>query len=80
MEWGKIIKKEARGADGFDFGEVQEVTSDYVLTQKGIVDRKWYQIPKKLVRSFDSNKVFFNVTEEHSENYVSSAGRGNERI
>jgi hypothetical protein len=75
-----VIKKEARGLDGFDLGEVQEVTLDHVLTQKGIVDRKWYQIPKNLVKSFDGSKAIFNVTEDQSENYFSSGGRGYERI
>jgi hypothetical protein len=73
------IKKEVRGLDGFDLGEVQEVTLDHVLTQKGIVDRKWYQI-SNLVKSFDGSKVIFNVTEDQSENCVTSGGRGYERI
>jgi hypothetical protein len=80
IEWDKVVKKEVRGSEGNDFGEVQEVNSEYVITQKGIVDRKWYQIPKSLVKSFDGDTVFFNVTEEQTENFVSSAGRGYERI
>ena len=80
IEWDKVVKKEARGMDGFDLGEIQEVTADYVLMQKGIVDRKWYQIPKRLAKSFDGDIVVFNIKEEQSEGYVSSAGRGYERI
>ena len=37
INWDDVIKKEARGSDGYDLGEVQEVTSDFVLTQKGVV-------------------------------------------
>jgi len=35
-----IIKKEARGLwEDADFGEVQEVGVEYIVTQKGILDR-----------------------------------------
>jgi hypothetical protein len=35
IEWDSAIKKEARGLDDYDLGEVQEVTGDHVVTQKG---------------------------------------------
>ena len=35
IPWDEIIKKEARGIDDADLGEVQEVNSDNVVTQKG---------------------------------------------
>jgi uncharacterized protein (TIGR02271 family) len=62
IDWDSVIKKEARGIDGYDLGEVQEVTGDHVLTQKGIVDRKWFQIPKNLAQSFDGDVLTLNVT------------------
>ena len=37
IPWDEIIKKEARGIDDADLGEVQKVNSDYVVTQKGIL-------------------------------------------
>ena len=45
-----IIKKEARGlGEDTDFGEVQEVGVEYIVTQKGILDKDKYYIPKNLV-------------------------------
>ena len=35
IEWNEIIKKEARGINDLDLGEVQEIQSDVVVTQKG---------------------------------------------
>ena len=35
IEWNDVLKKEARGIDDEDFGEVQEVQGQYVLVQKG---------------------------------------------
>lgn len=51
IPWAKIVKKEARGIDDADLGEVQEVNSQYVLTQKGIIDKEWFHIPRDLVAS-----------------------------
>jgi hypothetical protein len=36
IDWNDVIKKEARGMDDEDFGEVQNVQDNYVLVQKGI--------------------------------------------
>jgi uncharacterized protein (TIGR02271 family) len=68
INWDDVIKKEARGSDGYDLGEVQEVTSEFVLTQKGVVDKKRFEIPKKLVKDFDGNKLVLDVTELDAKN------------
>jgi hypothetical protein len=44
-----IIKKEARGlGDDADFGEVQEVGIEYIVTQKGIMDKDKYTIFQRI--------------------------------
>ena len=67
IPWDEVIKKEARGTDDYDLGEVQLVTAEDVITQKGIVSTKWYQIPKRLVVEFDGNKLVLKMTEEEAE-------------
>ena len=67
IPWDEIIKKEARGIDDADLGEVQEVNSDYVVTQKGILEKEWFHIPRNLVTSYDGNKLIFRVTKEAAE-------------
>ena len=64
-----VIKKEARGIDNADLGEVQEVGIEYIVTQKGILDKDKYYIPKNLVDHFDGHNVFFTVTEEEVKQY-----------
>ena len=34
IEWNDVIKKEARGSNDDDLGEVKEVGQTYVVTQK----------------------------------------------
>ena len=35
LNWSEVIKKEARGQNKEDLGEVQEVGQNYVLVQRG---------------------------------------------
>jgi hypothetical protein len=65
----EIIKKEARGLGDADFGEVQEVTGEFIVTQKGTIDKDVFYIPKNLVDHFDGSTVFFTVTEEEAKQY-----------
>ena len=66
IPWNEIIKKEARGIDDADFGEVQDVNSEYVLTQKGIIDKEFFSFPKNLVQDYDGDRVIFKITEEEA--------------
>ena len=68
IPWDEVIKKEARGIDDYDLGEVQEVTSEYVLTQKGLVNTRWFQIPKRLAQEFDGSKLVFKIIRDEAKN------------
>src|SRR6187431_1176416 len=73
IPWNDILKKEARGIDNTDFGEIQSVDSEYVLTQKGLIDKEFFSFPKNLAQGYDGDRVWFKVTEEEARNsYVQS--------
>jgi sporulation protein YlmC with PRC-barrel domain len=40
VDWNDLLKKEARCINGEDLGEVQDVDERYVLTQKGMLNKK----------------------------------------
>jgi len=61
--WKETLKKEARGIDNADFGEIQSVDPEYVITQKGIIDKEIFSFPTNLVQEYDGNKVLFKVSE-----------------
>ena len=68
--WDEIIKKEARGAvDDSDFGEVQDVGQHYVLTQKGLISKDKFYIPKYLVQGYDGSILWFNASESDLEEW-----------
>src|SRR5215212_2663574 len=64
IDWDDVIKKEARGINDEDLGEVQEVTQDYVLVQKGLINKEKYYIPQTEVESYDGNILRFKLSEE----------------
>ena len=63
IDWKDVIKKEARGIDDADFGEVQEVSNGMVLTQRGIVNKVLFSIPQSVVESYDGEVLRFKLSE-----------------
>ena len=69
INWDEIIKKEARGIEDYDLGEIHSVEADIVVTKKGIVDKEKFYLPKTLVESLDGDKLHFRVTKEEAKRY-----------
>ena len=67
MDWNDTIKKEARGTDDIDLGEVQEVGTTYVRTKKGLINKHDYYLPKYLVEGYDGDKVYFKITQDDAD-------------
>src|SRR6476620_6692502 len=63
IDWNNVIKKEVIGIDGLDLGEVHEVGDAHFATQKGIINKKRYHIPKSKVESFDGDVLTVRVNE-----------------
>src|SRR5918912_923690 len=71
IAWDDVIKKEARGTvDDSDFGEVQEIGQHYVLTQKGMVSKEKFYIPKYLVQGYDGDTLWFNASEDQLKGWM----------
>jgi len=68
-DWDEIVKKEARGINDYDLGEVHEVEPEIVVTKRGLVDKDKFYLPKSLVERFDGDKVWFSITKEDAQNY-----------
>ncbi len=67
INWTEVIKKEARGTNDTDFGEVQEIVYHYILTEKGIINKEKFFLPTDLVIGFDGDKLRFNISEEEAK-------------
>jgi uncharacterized protein (TIGR02271 family) len=71
INWDDVIKKEARGINDEDLGEVKEVGDTYVLLQKGLINKEKFYVPQNEVESYDGNILRFKLSEEEIKNKYS---------
>jgi hypothetical protein len=69
IDWDKVIKKEARGLDDYDLGEVQELNYEFVITKKGVVDKDRFYLPRSKAVKFDGDKLWFEVGKDEAKVY-----------
>ena len=69
INWNDVIKKEARGINNEDFGEIQDIQDQYVLVQKGIFNKERFYIPKDLAESYDGYVLRFRFSERELSQY-----------
>lgn len=62
IQWDQVAKKKAKSIDEFDLGEIQEVTSEYVVIYN-VPQKKKFQIPRRMAKSFDGKKIIFGLSE-----------------
>ncbi|MFL6328335.1 MAG: YsnF/AvaK domain-containing protein [Nitrososphaeraceae archaeon] len=67
IDWDDVIKKEARGSGDEDLGEVQEAGQDYVLVQRGMINKEKFYIPKDQVESYDGSVLRFRISEDDAK-------------
>jgi len=67
--WSDILKKEATGIDDCDLGEVQQIGADFVVIEKGIINKKRYCIPKNLIAGFDGHTLYFRIMKAESKRF-----------
>ncbi len=75
IDWNNVVKKGAIGIDGLDLGEVHEVGDTYVITQKGLLNKKRYHIPISSVESFDGDLLKMRVTDAELHGYEEGGGQ-----
>ena len=64
FDWSETIKKEARGKNDEDLGEVQEISDGNVVVQKGLISKEKFYIPQNLAESYDGSVLRFSVSED----------------
>ena len=68
--WSGILKKEATGIDDCDLGEVQQIGTDFIVTEEGIINKKRYCIPKNLIAGFDGHTLYFKIMKPESKQFL----------
>jgi len=66
IDWNDVIKKEAKGNNDFDLGEVQEASNGLILVQRGIGNKEVFSIPQYKVESYDGKVLKFDISEDEA--------------
>src|SRR5919206_1122415 len=66
-DWNEVIKKEARGLNDADLGEVQEVNETIVITERGNIDKEKFYLPKSIPHGYNGRILLFDITEEEAK-------------
>ena len=66
-DWNEVIKKEARGRNDADLGEVLEVRDDIVVKERGTLNKEKFYLPKSIPHGFNGHTLLFDITEEEAK-------------
>ncbi len=66
-DWNEVIKKETRGLNNADLGEVMEVKDDIVVTERGTLNKEKFYLPKSIPHGFNGHTLLFDITEEEAK-------------
>ncbi len=70
IDWNDVIKKEVRGSNDEDLGEVQEIVNVCVLVQRGIINKEKFYIPQNHAESYDGSILRFRISKEEMNTYA----------
>jgi predicted membrane protein len=69
IRWEDLLNKEAIGIDKCDLGKVQQIKDDTIITEKGIINKKRYFLPKKLIDKFNGNILYFKIMKAEAKQF-----------
>ncbi len=70
IDWNDTIKKETRGSNDEDLGEVQKLVNGYVEVQRGLINKEKFYIPQNKVESYDGSILRFHISESELNKYA----------
>ena len=69
IRWEDVVNKEAIGIDKCDLGKVQQIKDDTIITEKGVINKKRYFLPKKLIDKFNGNILYFKIMKAEAKQF-----------
>ena len=69
IDWNNIIKKEVRGLNNEDFGEVKDIQGNYLIVERGTINKEKFYFPKEQVENYDGNILKIRLVEFELINY-----------
>ena len=69
IRWEDVQKKEAIGIDRCDLGKVQAIKDDTIITEIGVINKKRYFLPKKLIDKFNGNILYIKIMKAEAKQF-----------
>src|ERR671932_277338 len=70
INWNNIVGQEARSIDdNADLGKVQGVFEPFIVTERGTINKEKFYIPKSLIKRYNDEILFFDITEQQAKDY-----------
>lgn len=69
INWNNVIEKEAVGMDGLDLGKVKQVGDTFIITEKGLINKKKYHLPISSVENFENEVLKLKINEMDLQSY-----------
>ncbi len=64
FDWNQIVTKPVTTSDGKEIGKVDGLEDDEFVVKDGLIDPKFYKIPRDKVESYDDGKVRLVLSED----------------
>lgn len=69
LRWQEVLDKAAIGIDKCDLGKVKQIKDDLIITKKGLINKKTYFLPLKLVDKFDGDMLYFKIMKAEAKQF-----------
>ena len=64
FDWNQIVTRSVETSDGKDIGKVDGLEETEFVVKDGLIDPKYYRIPRDEVESYNNRKVRLRLSEE----------------
>jgi hypothetical protein len=64
FDWNQIVTKSVETSDGKDIGKVDGLEDIEFVVKDGLIDPKYYRIPREDVESYENGKVKLSLSED----------------
>src|SRR5689334_7782942 len=76
FDWNQIVTKSVETKDGKDLGKVDGLEDLAFVVKDGIIDPKYYRIPRDKVEAYDNDKVILSLSEEQAKSEFQKSNPG----
>lgn len=67
LNWDSLSDKDAKTLDNYELGKVKQVADEYIYTEKGLLQKEKFFVPRRFADRFDGKTLWFSVTKGQAE-------------